>query len=237
MSENDDTTTNPFDDPPLERASQWGSGASPTIARLVRECWTRFRKTISMIKTHESMQAGTSNYDLIEDSFGRFRIWTGTTGAHREGLRSLDHRLRDRSHIRLPAVDLLEDLSQSLSDGKFVRPKCFHYETTDTLLVSAILDGSKIPWDKLSDTGTPEDDSDTSSQQVTELEQILESIGEIVTGRFQLSVAIGKPTTHNHHLDSLSLITLEKKQLDEDVAIDKVPSAEPTIPQQSSKLR
>lgn len=54
----------------------------------------------------------------VRDELGRFRIWSGNIGAHKLGSSSLNHRLRDASHIRQRVLSLLEDLSETLQDGR-----------------------------------------------------------------------------------------------------------------------
>ena len=53
----------------------------------------------------------------MEDALGRFEIWSGNIGAHHTGRRSLDHRLRDASHLHEHVSTLLDSLEQSLLDG------------------------------------------------------------------------------------------------------------------------
>ena len=56
----------------------------------------------------------------ILNEFGRFRVWAGNAGAHRTGRVSLDHRLRDASHIYQELTKLLGELNKKLKDGEFV---------------------------------------------------------------------------------------------------------------------
>lgn len=54
----------------------------------------------------------------INDQTARFKIWAGNIGAHRKGRSSLDHRLREASHIRAQVIRLLGDLQEALQDGE-----------------------------------------------------------------------------------------------------------------------
>ena len=55
----------------------------------------------------------------ILDELGRFRVWAGNAGAHRAGRVSLDHRLREASHIRSELTELLGELIKDLEEGGF----------------------------------------------------------------------------------------------------------------------
>ena len=48
---------------------------------------------------------------------GRFRVWAKNVGAHREGKASLNHRLREASHVCSMVVELLEDIQRFLNKG------------------------------------------------------------------------------------------------------------------------
>lgn len=54
------------------------------------------------------------------DELGRVRIWAQNIGAHQTGQSSLDHRLRDASHIKVQTVKLLKRLLRSLGDAEEV---------------------------------------------------------------------------------------------------------------------
>lgn len=82
------------------------------VAKGVSVCLSAFLK----------LSASTANEEAISpqiiDEFGRFKIWASNIGAHRSGRSSLDYRLRDASHIQKRVLELLEDLGQSLEEGK-----------------------------------------------------------------------------------------------------------------------
>lgn len=53
----------------------------------------------------------------------RFKLWVGNLGAHHgSGLRSLEYKLRDASHIRKLVISLLSDLCRSIERGIY-----FHF--------------------------------------------------------------------------------------------------------------
>ena len=54
----------------------------------------------------------------VLDQFGRFRVWAGNIGAHQHGRVSLDYRLRDASRLKGQIIKFLEDLDETLHDGR-----------------------------------------------------------------------------------------------------------------------
>jgi len=59
------------------------------------------------------------------DLIGRLRVWAGDTGAHRSGRSgiSLDHRLREASHVHARVTGLLQELDNDLKEGDTRRSK------------------------------------------------------------------------------------------------------------------
>lgn len=61
----------------------------------------------------------------VQDEEARFKVWCGNIGAHQDGRRSLEYRLRDASHIRKQVIKLLSNLAESLEDGETLIPGLF----------------------------------------------------------------------------------------------------------------
>lgn len=53
----------------------------------------------------------------VADELAYFRVWAGTTGAHRTGRTSLDHKLRLASHIHGKVTTGLQGLQEALVEG------------------------------------------------------------------------------------------------------------------------
>jgi hypothetical protein len=83
-----------------------------SISEGVSACLDGFKK-LSVLDTE------CSSLQKIRDEYHRFKVWEGNIGAHRRGRRSMEYRLRDASHIRRQVMNLLEDLEESLSSGRF----------------------------------------------------------------------------------------------------------------------
>ncbi|KAF1959279.1 hypothetical protein CC80DRAFT_467745 [Byssothecium circinans] len=145
----------------------------------------------------------------ISDASGRFKIWSSNIGAHRAGRRSLDHRLRDASHLQEHVSRLLSSLVENLSDAR------------------RISSGARVPWDQLqfsdSDSDDSEDEEYTQTEPIlsqelqhkTEMDQILAGINEAITNLLRLSAAIRNPARHDQWLNfSKSFDTTPFEQYD-----------------------
>ncbi|RWA12848.1 hypothetical protein EKO27_g2242 [Xylaria grammica] len=182
-----------------------------TIASHVTQCLDLFRDGLSVTGP------GTVNGDPLEekslqkirDEHTRFKIWSGNIGAHREGMSSLDYRLRDSSHIHDQIIRLLQDLKSVLED------------------VVAILSGKKIPWDQLSSDEDSEDDEDEDSDDHnnkavgsenddvdTELSQLTLDATDVINCLLRMSITIRDPSRHDRFTGSQSTEMLHFEPFD-----------------------
>ena len=89
-----------------------------SIASLVIECSEKFRRILQAIE-HPADQAQSGKiYTSVVDSRGRFKIWCGNLGAHKNDKSSLDHRLREARQKKQSVVELMKDLTSLLSNGR-----------------------------------------------------------------------------------------------------------------------
>lgn len=58
---------------------------------------------------------------ILGDIRGRFRVWTATSGAHRQDKMSLDYRLRESTELKEMVIDLLEALNSALQEGELCK--------------------------------------------------------------------------------------------------------------------
>jgi hypothetical protein len=162
-----------------------------SISQLVERCSRVFITLASALSTTESF-ASQVTPAAIDDEFDRFKLWAGNIAAHKQGRRSLEHRLRDATNLRDRAWELLLSLEQGLSESL------------------AIVNHEKIPWDELSDS-----DSDSASsldipdqdnlQGDTELKQLHAGTREIITCLFRLSISIRDPAPYNQFRQPLMM--------------------------------
>lgn len=85
-----------------------------SIAAQVKDCLARFDALLVDLDAKDDRSLSRA----IDDASGRFKIWSSNIGAHRTGRRSLDHRLRDASHLQENVLMLLSGLAESLVDGR-----------------------------------------------------------------------------------------------------------------------
>jgi hypothetical protein len=78
------------------------------IPYLVKQCLDRFE----MLSRSEDILK-----DLVDEDFGRFRVWAGNVSVHTTGRRSLQYRLRDSSELTEAVLENLKDLLEALGNG------------------------------------------------------------------------------------------------------------------------
>jgi hypothetical protein len=103
---------------------------------------------------------------LWQDELGRLRVWAANIGAHQTGLSSLDHRLRDASHIKDQTLRVLRRLQRLIQDLQ----------------------------DALRSESVSEDlsDSDDQGGEISEMQLIYQDLQDTIGDLFQLSMIIRK---------------------------------------------
>jgi hypothetical protein len=149
--------------------------------------------------------------EAVDNELGRFRLWCGNIGAHRHGKSSLDHRLREASHIKSRVIELLQRIQILICD------------------IDAIINGHKIPWD--AEPGSDTDESDNESEvdkegSTTELQQLVASTADVITNLMQLSSTIRNPASHDQFKRSGEIDTSYYEAFDIQHVKSKFPSAE-----------
>lgn len=165
--------------------------AAPSISTQVKRC-LELNSALSdaVADAHITLPEGLTL--SLEDQKNRFAVWCGNIGAHRTGTSSLEHRLRDASHIRENVISLLDELEGLTNDA------------------TAIITGEMTPWDQMpeeegeADDIAPDPDEDMPG---TEIEQIAMDIKEVVDSLLRLSITIRNPAPHDRFLMSGSTDT------------------------------
>ena len=88
------------------------------IVSQYNSCKNSFDKLLKHVETSSHQACGQG----LWNEFGRFRVWAGNAGAHRKGRVSLDHRLRDATHIYEELTKLLTELKKDLDEGGSKQP-------------------------------------------------------------------------------------------------------------------
>jgi hypothetical protein len=113
------------------------------------------------------------------DELGRLRVWSGNIGAHQQGQSSLDHRLRDASHLKSETIKLLNRMLRLLENvGDIV-----HHTG----------DGDDIEMEV-------EFEDDDEPNDTTELQQVHQGVVQVVNLLFLISMAIRNPAAHDRLL-------------------------------------
>ncbi|KAK1848134.1 hypothetical protein CCHR01_09250 [Colletotrichum chrysophilum] len=141
---------------------------------------TGFNRLSKSIQESDDASLRTSLPPKIDDELARFKVWAGNSGAHRNGRASLEHRLREASHVRQQVLRLLSGLKDSLEDA------------------ADIMNGKATPWEEMEDDEEPLDDLEME----TEMEQITLDITELVDCLLRLSVSIQNPAPHDRFMSS-----------------------------------
>lgn len=91
--------------------------SASSIADQVKHCFAAFRRASSELDQADEQIARKIRSSDLTDELGRFRLWCGNIGAHRDGRSSLAHKLRDASHIREQVIELLQNLQVTIEEG------------------------------------------------------------------------------------------------------------------------
>lgn len=159
-----------------------------TIADHVQHCLRGFRAIEADSQSSEAPNLPAAF--TIENELGRFKLWCGNIGAHQRGKSSLDHKLREASHIRIRVIELLQRLRNTLSD------------------ISSIVSGDRTPWDAQSSSDSDDTELyDEGSEEETEIQQLAVSLADLVTNLMQLSSSIRNPAAHDQFILSKDTTT------------------------------
>ena len=145
-----------------------------SISSLIQPCLQTYGSLIEDLRVSAFADEDARLCVLWKDQLGRLRVWTANIGAHQTGQSSLDHRLRDASHIRQLIVKLLEDLSQTLKDAQYLIAEDNSIDTSS--------DGSAVSF---------------SNDPTRELAGLHEELVSIVDCLYQMSVLVRRPARHD----------------------------------------
>ncbi|KAM0493016.1 hypothetical protein ACHAP8_009545 [Fusarium lateritium] len=170
-------------------------------------------KTFESFRALEDALAETNRFDgssegvalkkllpKVGNDFTRFKMWVGNQKAHQNSPSSLDHRLREASHLQQQVICLLKDICESLQDASsnvFGRPdpqdqiqEKGHDQDDDASSMDSALDEESY----FSDPGSDFD----GDEPTTVLSTLLLDVGEAIDCLLRLSVAIANPAPHEH---------------------------------------
>ncbi|KFA54857.1 hypothetical protein S40293_10134 [Stachybotrys chartarum IBT 40293] len=196
-----------------------------SFSQRVFNCLLGFDELCSAIEADQATppRVGISLAE-VSDQLSRFKVWSANIGAHKTGRSSLEFRLRDASHLQRQAIDLLEDLGQSLHDAR------------------DIFSGNTEPWEAqlpmaVGRNADPDPDTDSDPEPKSEPEmppelfQILTSIIENVNCLLRLSMSIRNPAPHDRFKQSTITDTTHFQLFDVQHVRTKYPSASDVLVQ------
>jgi len=90
------------------------------IALRAKNCVGLFEDLVELLRQPEHRRAYGLSDAVVTDALGRFKIWAGNIGAFQgqDVKSSLDFRLRDTPKISTQILEILDDLAESLVDGR-----------------------------------------------------------------------------------------------------------------------
>lgn len=158
-----------------------------------------FHTFVNALVTSDGKWEEQIDREVLEDEFGRFRVWSGNLGALQKGHSSLDYRLRDSPLLSGNALKFLEELNDNLNEAL------------------AIVSGVRLPYEEQpkpdfdeqssgeSDDGFfSEDDEVEDGVSKKELTMRYEEVVDIIDNLYKLSVRIRTPTLRSRSLKAAS---------------------------------
>ncbi|KAF8418438.1 hypothetical protein EV426DRAFT_707586 [Tirmania nivea] len=167
---------------------------------------------------------------LVQDQIGRFRVWAGNMGAHHpaRSRMSLDHKLKEASHIHDMVVELLEELNTSL--------EMLHCSTQNLLNPDLILEEAEETDGDCENNGMELDDnvSDSGSaassdSPLSDFVFKLDDIANIISCLYNLSAAMRQPVPQDR-LRKYAAIDLSHYEFFDNLhVLEKFPNAKPFL--------
>lgn len=175
--------------------------------------------------------------EQVEDQAGRFKIWAGNLGAFQRlpSTASLDYRLKDSPKVAAQVQELLQDLHNLLKDvieiGTGRRPNR-QPDTEDDDDPDDLDDINSEPKLDLKDgpaAGLEISDEENQEKDLSEAEELFESIKETITSLFRISMIIRHASPRDRFAKALSA---KQTPFDESFDINHVKHKYPLLDQQ-----
>lgn len=95
-------------------------GQAPGIAVHARNCVEGFKTLSNSCQDSTQEPQCQISHSMVCDELGRYKIWAGNLGALQEAYSptSLDYRLKAQPKIENQIIELLEDLEETLEEGR-----------------------------------------------------------------------------------------------------------------------
>ncbi|PGH04453.1 CAMK protein kinase [Polytolypa hystricis UAMH7299] len=177
------------------------------IATEVRSCIQEFGELPTSLEARGDVELSSQ----LGEERDRFHIWAGNIGAFQQlpNKTSLDWRLRNAPKISAQVIELLEDIREALSDISSIALGN-RENRRDIFSLSEL--------NEISSCGDMIIDNDTT--EITELQEILETLQDSITGLFRISSLISEATPRDRYIKALMSST--HRQFDESFDISHV---------------
>ncbi|KAF8418442.1 hypothetical protein EV426DRAFT_707592 [Tirmania nivea] len=168
---------------------------------------------------------------LVQDQIGRFRVWAGNMGAHHpaRSRMSLDHKLKEASHIHDMVVELLEELNTSL--------EMLHCSTQQNLLNPDLILEQAEETDgdcenngmELDDTVSDSGSAASSDSPLSDFVFKLDDIANIISCLYNLSAAMRQPVPQDRLKKYAAIDLSHYESFDNRHVLEKFPNAKPFL--------
>lgn len=181
-----------------------------TISKYLDACFGSFDDFLQFVRDPQIAQTEGLAIQAWQDELGRLRLWATNIGAHRihrTGQLYLELRLRDASHIRKQIIELLKALHRRIQDARVVLAEVGD-DNDDEVFVDEHSDEDEVP---------------------SEIEELRQSIANIVGCLFRMAMLVRNPAQHDLLLGTKAVDVTAFSRFDYNHVRDKFPQADPAL--------
>ncbi|KAF8417841.1 hypothetical protein EV426DRAFT_352449 [Tirmania nivea] len=162
----------------------------PSIASFYQQSIDRFECVCRLLENPSYQNSHKNMVPLLSDELGRLRVWAGNCGAHRmpNDKLSLDHRLREASHIQKRVRELLAELIDNLKDAIEML-----VSVSETITCSANHIEHYSDSDSDSSISASPIQGESVEEPATDIEYVVSNTTHIITCLYNLSMIIQSP--------------------------------------------
>lgn len=198
----------------------------PPIAHDAKRVDRLFRQVAEALRQgnfQNDVSQGISKSE-VSDTLGRYRIWTGNIGVFQqsEPKSSLSFRIRDAPKIRGQITELLDDIAESLDDAYQIVSNARENRTAPHLSSTESLDVQQNQEEQRGRDGSD------SEEELSEIREIFDSVGDTVKNFLRLSIIIRNSTNRDRYsrAASAAMTSPYNEQFDIDHVRHKFPELE-----------
>lgn len=180
--------------------------SSTLISDEFYQCYTSFQE----LYAQDGLGRAEVPQRLWQNQLGRLRIWASNIGAHQTTQASLDHRLRDASHIKVQVINLIRSVGRQIRECRAI---LFDRKSWEERIAGGNVMPVNLPEDvvSLEDITELQDlqasiiayqgTNDDAQGLVTDLQECYSAIVNAIDCLYQASMIIRKPARHDRLID------------------------------------